>query len=192
MVTNQIVLPSEGLLRQLCITSSYGDNLDTSFVTDDLLKCVLNDLHTYETMLYCFEIPKGYTYRIKSSDSIFKKIERHPYANAQLLFNDLVGLRTVVKQYPTEYPDYFEVKDMRYGKLIDDGYRAVHLYYKKDNISYPVEVQLWSEQDAIYNNWMRRYGYKTVPSDELYCVYCMYKEGDISTFEEYRKAIGTI
>ena len=25
---------------------------------------------------------------------------------------------------------------------VDDGYRAIHLYYQRDNLAYPIEVQL--------------------------------------------------
>lgn len=37
--------------------------------------------------------------------------------------------------------------DLRNGKMIDDGYRAIHLYYQRDNLAYPIEIQLWCEDD---------------------------------------------
>lgn len=49
---------------------------------------------------------------------------------------------------------------MRRGKKIDDGYHAIHLYYQKDNLSFPIEVQLWCGEDYQFNIWSHRYVYK--------------------------------
>lgn len=61
-------------------------------------------------------------------------------SNALMTFWDFdYGLRN----NPDAFPDYFRVVDLRRGKKIDDGYRAIHLYYQQDNLAYPIEVQLW-------------------------------------------------
>ena len=62
-------------------------------------------------------------------------------------FNDVLGFRLRFEDYPKEYPDYFRVVDLRRGKKIDDGYRAIHLYYQRDNLAYPIEIQLWCGND---------------------------------------------
>ena len=76
------------------------------------------------------------------------------------VFNDLIGLRIKVQEYPHSYPDYFRVVDMRNGKKNYDGYRAVHLYYKLDNFHYQVEIQLWSDADYTFNDCSTRDGKK--------------------------------
>ena len=44
--------------------------------------------------------------------------------------------------------------------MIDDGYRAIHLYYQRDSFSYPIEVQLWCGDDYTFNLWSHKYIYK--------------------------------
>lgn len=57
-------------------------------------------------------------------------------------FNDVLGFRLRFDEYPVSFPDYFRVVDLRNGKQVDDGYRAIHLYYQRDSLAYPIEVQL--------------------------------------------------
>lgn len=73
---------------------------------------------------------------------------------------DVLGFRLRFNDYPEEYPDYFRVVDLRNGKKIDDGYRAIHLYYQRDNLAYPIEVQLWCGKDYAFNIWSHQYVYK--------------------------------
>lgn len=39
-------------------------------------------------------------------------------------------------------------------------YRAIHLYYQRDNLAYPIEVQLWCGEDYQFNIWSHQYVYK--------------------------------
>ncbi len=89
-------------------------------------------------------------------------------------FNDVLGFRLKLEAYPEEYPEYFRVVDLRKGKQIDDGYHAVHLYHQRDNLAYPIEIQLWCGKDYWFNIWSHRYIYK-------------YKEPEIGRklYEEY-------
>lgn len=36
--------------------------------------------------------------------------------------------------------EIFKVADMRNGKVNDDGYRGIHLYYQNSNKHYPIEI----------------------------------------------------
>ena len=38
-------------------------------------------------------------------------------------------------------------------------YRAIHLYYQRDNLAYPIEVQLWCGEDYQFNIWSHQYVY---------------------------------
>lgn len=101
------------------------------------------------------------------------------------MFNDIVGLRIKVPNYRIDFPEYYRVVDMTKGKANDDGYRAIHLYYKKDNFHYQVEIQLWSEEDWQFNEWTHVYGYKYLSSDILLQLRNLYDEGVIRTYQEY-------
>ena len=43
---------------------------------------------------------------------------------------------------------------MSHGKSVDDGYRGVHLYFQKDNLHYPIEIQFNTLYDRQLNNWL--------------------------------------
>ena len=75
-------------------------------------------------------------------------------------FNDVLGFRLRFDEYPNDFPDYFRVVNLRNGKQVDDGYRAIHLYYQRDSLAYPIEVQLWCGKDYHFNLWSHQYVYK--------------------------------
>lgn len=74
---------------------------------------------------------------------------------------------------------------MRNGKQIDDGYRAIHLYYQRDSHSYPIEVQLWCGEDYQFNIWSHKWIYKYKESSIGKALYDFYQKGDITTEEEF-------
>lgn len=90
-------------------------------------------------------------------------------------------------EYPVEFPEYFRVVDLRKGKKVDDGYRAIHLYYQRDNLAYPIEIQLWCGDDFQYNVWSHRYIYKYDTIEIGKAMYQRYAEGLIKNEEEFLK-----
>ena len=100
--------------------------------------------------------------RFKSEDSILRKYQKTLRTNGgfKQCFNDVLGFRLRFDKYPEEFPAYFRVVDLRKGKVIDDGYHAIHLYYQRDNLSYPIEIQLWCGADYSFNLWSHKYIYK--------------------------------
>ena len=100
--------------------------------------------------------------RFKSEDSILRKYQKTLRTNGgfKQCFNDILGFRLHFDEYPKDFPAYFRVVDLRKGKLTDDGYHAIHLYYQRDSLSYPIEVQLWCGTDYFFNLWSHKYIYK--------------------------------
>ena len=86
--------------------------------------------------------------------------------------------------HSTEEP-YFRVVDLRNGKKIDDGYRAIHLYYQRDNLAYPIEVQLWCGKDYAFNIWSHQYVYKYKIPEIGKMLYQEYSAGIIQTEQEF-------
>lgn len=187
--TSSILLPTEEDLRLLSFKCSYGKSLNKLTVTEDIVKCVLSDVIAYDIAVRDCTISKNILYRIKTPESILRKLSRHPDLRFQSVFNDILGFRVSVNEYPEEIPKYYRMVDLRNGKSEDDGYRAMHLYYKLDNYHYPIEVQLWSKQDYEFNLWMHSYGYKQLSSDMLLHMKNMYLSGDISNFDEYMREV---
>lgn len=187
--TSSILLPTEEDLRLLSFKCSYGKSLNKLTVTEDIVKCVLSDVIAYDAAVRDCALSNCLEYRIKTPESILRKIKRHPDSRFQSVFNDILGFRINVNEYPEEVPKYYRMVDLRNGKSEDDGYRAIHLYYKLDNYHYPIEVQLWSKQDYEFNLWMHSYGYKQLSSDILLHLKSMYLSGDISNFDEYMREV---
>lgn len=96
-----------------------------------------------------------------------------------------MGFRLHFSSYPDFYPDYFRIVDLRSGKQVDDGYRAIHLYYQRDSHSYPIEVQLWCGEDYLFNIWSHKWIYKYVNPEIGKTLYEKYKTGMIKTEQDF-------
>lgn len=101
-------------------------------------------------------------------------------------FNDVLGFRLHFDKYPKEYPEYFRVVDLRNGKKVDDGYRAIYLYYQRDNLAYPIEIQLWCEEDYQFNIWSHKLVYKYWDAEVGKELYKKYRSGIIGTEEDFK------
>ncbi|MCI6276992.1 MAG: hypothetical protein MR639_09680 [Clostridium sp.] len=103
-----------------------------------------------------------YTYRIKSLQSINLKYNRYyPTKEIGSCFNDILGIRIIILDYDINLNnENIKHVDMSSGKKNDDGYRGYHIYYKKSNYHYPIEVQFFTERDYIFNMWLHKYVYK--------------------------------
>lgn len=185
MNSGLVELPSKELLDSISMESSYGRSMNKLKVTESLIESVVADIVSYESVVQNLSSCTNFAFRVKTQDSILRKVERYPDKHAQQVFNDVLGLRLIVNEYPVNYPDYFRVVDMSNGKTNDDGYRGVHLYYKRDNYSYIIEIQLWSSKDKEFNTWMHRHGYKTTSSEILRLLKSEYDNGLLKSYEDY-------
>lgn len=155
-------IPKE-TLDLLSYRSSLGQSLKQISLRDTPLERILNDIAKYRSTYIDVLVQENLIgSRFKSEDSILRKYEKtlRTGGGFKQCFNDVLGFRLRFDEYPEIYPDYFRVVDLRNGKRADDGYRAIHLYYQRDNLAYPIEVQLWCGRDYIFNLWSHRYIYK--------------------------------
>lgn len=125
--------------------------------------------------------------RFKSDDSILRKYRKTLMNNGgfKQCFNDVLGFRLKFDEYPKEFPEHFRVVDLRQGKQIDDGYRAIHLYYQRDNKAYPIEIQLWCNGDYLFNIWSHRHVYKYNAPLIGKTLYGEYSKGNIKNELEF-------
>ena len=105
------------------------------------------------------------------------------------LGNDVLGFRLRFDEYPNDFPDYFRVVDLRNGKQIDDGYRAIHLYYQRDSLAYPIEVQLWCGKDYHFNLWSHQYVYKYKSPEIGKKLYQEYTANILKTEQDFQKRL---
>lgn len=102
--------------------------------------------------------------RVKTEDSILNKIYKKsneqkgkfPINNC---LNDLLGLR-IIDPFYNENMLYIksELKlcidngyKIRHMDRLNKGYKAHHVYFKRNNFSFPIELQIWNEEDEISN-----------------------------------------
>lgn len=103
------------------------------------------------------------TSRVKTQNSIESKIqnyktERHERGKVPInkCINDLFGVR-ILLEIPLPFNEIRTfVEDTYQGKYrcvnsSKGEYRAVHLYFKENNQSFPWELQIWNVQDAARN-----------------------------------------
>ncbi len=67
--------------------------------------------------------------------------------------------------------------------------RAIHLYYQRDNRSYPIEIQLWCGKDFLFNTWSHQYVYKYRSAATGKALYMEYCEGKIATEQDFQNRL---
>lgn len=179
---------SKEVLDELSYCSSLGQSLKQISLSKTPIEKIIQDIGKYRANYVDVLIQENLIgSRFKSDDSIYRKYEKTIKNNGgfKQCFNDVLGFRLHMEEYPTEFPEYFRVVDLRKGKATDDGYRAIHLYYQRDNRAYPIEIQLWCGKDFQYNVWSHKYIYKYDSAELGKRMYRLYCENQIKTEEEF-------
>ena len=179
---------SRETLDMLSYRSTLGQSLRQISLRSTPLNAILDDIAKYRSSYIDVLVQENLIgSRFKSEDSITRKYEKtlRTGGGFKQCFNDVLGFRLHFDDYPEEYPDYFRVVDLRKGKMIDDGYRAIHLYYQRDNLAYPIEVQLWCGRDFSFNIWSHQYVYKYKTPEMGKLLYQEYSAGIIQTAQEF-------
>lgn len=180
---------SENILADISYTSKFTQSLKTISLRKTPLEEILSDIDEYRDQ-YAQKIVSQNNLigsRFKSRDSILRKYHKTLSSGGgfKQCFNDVLGFRLHFSCYPDFYPDYFRVVDLRSGKQVDDGYRAIHLYYQRDRHSYPIEVQLWCGEDYLFNIWSHKWIYKYVDAAVGKKLYEKYVIGNIKTEQDF-------
>ena len=183
---------SKEALDLLSYRSTLGQSLKQIHLSRTPIEVILEDIAKYrESYIETFVQENLIGSRFKSDDSILRKHEKvlRTGGGFKQCFNDVLGFRLKFDEYPTEFPDYFRVVDLRQGKQVDDGYRAIHLYYQRDSWSYPIEVQLWCGRDFCFNIWSHQYAYKY--SSETIGLHMreLFDAGDIQTEQAFKNKL---
>ena len=187
-------IPKE-TLDALSYRSTLGRSLKQISLRATPLETILEDISKYRASYIDTLVQENLIgSRFKSDDSIIRKYEKTLRTNGgfKQCFNDVLGFRLRFEEYPSEFPDYFRVVDLRSGKLVDDGYRAIHLYYQRDNLAYPIEVQLWCGNDYYFNLWSHKYVYKYRTPETGKKLYQEYAEGKIRDERDFLKRLREI
>lgn len=179
---------SKEILDVLSYQSQLKRSLKQISLSQTPLEEILEDIGRYRASYIDVLVQENLIgSRFKSDDSIIRKYEKTLKNNGgfKQCFNDVLGFRLKYETYPTEFPEYFRVVDLRSGKKSDDGYRAIHLYYQRDNKAYPIEIQLWCGKDYYFNMWSHRHVYKYKKPEVGKKLYEMFETGSIQKEEEF-------
>ena len=175
-------------LDGLSYRSTLGQSLKQISLSATPIHIILDDIAKYRSSYIDILVQENLIgSRFKSEDSIMRKYKKTiaNHGGFKQCFNDVLGFRLRFDEYPDTYPDYFRVVDLRGGKLIDDGYRAIHLYYQRDRLAYPIEVQLWCGKDYYFNLWSHQYVYKYKSPQIGQKLYQEYAAGKLHTEQEF-------
>lgn len=186
---------SKEILDELSYTSSLGRSLKQISLSKTPLETILDDISKYRAGYMDILIQENLIgSRFKSEDSIYRKYDKtiRTSGGFKQCFNDVLGFRLHFAKYPKEYPEYYRVVDLRKGKQVDDGYRAIHLYYQRDNRAYPIEVQLWCGEDYQFNIWSHRWSYKYEEPEVGKLLYDLYRQGKITTESDFIDQLNVI
>lgn len=180
---------SKDILDMLSYKSTLGRSLKQISLRETPIEKIFVDIARYRASYIDTFIQENLIgSRFKSDDSIMRKYEKTLKTGGgfKQCFNDVLGFRLRFDEYPEEFPEYFRVVDLRNGKKIDDGYRAIHLYYQRDNLAYPIEIQLWCGKDYLFNIWSHQYVYKYKSADVGRRLYEEYSQGMITNEDDFR------
>lgn len=186
-------IPRE-ILDMLSYQSALGQSLKQISLRETPLERILDDISKYRSSYIDVLVQENLIgSRFKSEDSILRKYEKtlRTGGGFKQCFNDVLGFRLRFEEYPDSFPDYFRVVDLRQGKKMDDGYRAIHLYYQRDNLAYPIEVQLWCGRDYLFNLWSHRHVYKYQSPEVGQALYREYSDGLIQTEQDFLDRLRT-
>lgn len=186
---------SRETLDMLSYRSTLGQSLKQISLRATPLEVILDDIAKYRSSYIDVLVQENLIgSRFKSEDSILRKYEktRRTGGGFKQCFNDVLGFRLRFEEYPDTFPDYFRVVDLRRGKRIDDGYRAIHLYYQRDNLAYPIEVQLWCGRDFLFNLWSHRHIYKYLDPETGQRLYREYTDGLIRTEQDFLERLSNL
>ena len=193
------LLELHGLSIEILNELSFESHLPFS-LRDDLGKvdkdALLNELKTYSNWLNEQELLSNVSidYRIKSFESIETKYERY-YPNREIrkVFNDILGLRDLCDDYQeilSVQDKRVRIVDLSRGKQDDDGYRGVHLTYRRGIQYYPIELQFNTFYDRQLNNYLHDYVYKKeYPKDIGGVLRELYEKGEIRTLDEFKEVL---
>lgn len=120
------------------------------------------------------------SYRLKTEHSLIKKWNKNLGKAKQLreVCNDVIGVRFIIDGTADEIRagilnakekvDYtIDIIDMYdRTKAVDDGYRAIHLYFRNQPGCFPLEIQFWTFRDAILHFYTHEVIYKKKPEEE--------------------------
>ena len=193
------LLELHGLSIEILNELSFESHLPFS-LRDDLGKvdkdALLNELKTYSNWLNEQELLSNVSidYRIKSFESIETKYERY-YPNREIrkVFNDILGLRDLCDDYQeilSAQDKRVRIVDLSRGKQDDDGYRGVHLTYRRGIQYYPIELQFNTFYDRQLNNYLHDYVYKKeYPKGIGGVLRELYEKGEIRTLDEFKEVL---
>ena len=183
-------IPSKEILDKLSFHTTLERSLKKISLKDYTFEELMIDIAAYRAVSRSTLLNSGIlNVRFKSDDSVERKYEKtiRNHLGFTQCFNDLIGIRLHLKEYPLNFPEYFRVVDLRNGKKVDDGYRAIHLYYQRDNYSYPIEIQLWCGKDYYFNLWSHIAAYKYARPEIGKQLYDLYQAGSIKSLEDFEK-----
>lgn len=164
-------------LRYFNFEEVYDYSLEFFENSDENLKNLINYLNDNLTSKARF------TYRLKTRDSMKKKWKKYTLFGKKFYkgCNDLLGIRFIVDASEEELIEMIQIfksdqnceiiNFYEKNKIKDDGYRGIHLYFRYNRNSFPIEIQFWTRKDALLHFYTHEVIYKSDPENEDFWEY---------------------
>ena len=88
-----------------------------------------------------------------------------------------------IGKYRANYVDILIQENLIGSRFKSDD--SIYRKYQRDNLAYPIEIQLWCGDDFKFNVWSHRYIYKYDTAEIGRMMYQSYKAGMIQNEEEF-------
>lgn len=152
------------------------DKVEFDVVYDEVLNFIETCGEVIDELEKCIEFEQvegtDISYRIKTEESMLLKWNKNIEAKRPLkkVCNDVIGIRIITKlnsrdlcNITLDGLEEYNIKEVNFysnPKTDDDGYRGIHLYINNNPRGFPVEVQIWTQEDAILNFYTHEVIYK--------------------------------
>ncbi|MDN5343888.1 MULTISPECIES: hypothetical protein [Oceanotoga] len=139
-------------------------------INDYDINSIIEDFDSDEMNL-SYRLKSLESFKIKWNKNIGKSKQLREVSNDSLAFRFIVDiekervLEIIEKVY--KYNKGFEVVDFyKDHKSKDDGYRGIHLYFRLNPKTFPIEIQFWNRKDAILNYYTHEIIYKSYNKED--------------------------
>lgn len=151
------MIPDLNLLRELSIASSLNCNLHKVLAEDIDKNLIVRDLRKWEQLLSIYKDYLGCKdIKLITEDEILTRTTSSAEDRALNVFtwlHNMLTLTYIVDDYDIDYPNCYRIVDMRYGRVIQNGYRGVHMLWQLAKQYYPIQIKFFTKEDYFFNKW---------------------------------------
>lgn len=165
-----MLIPSLEVLIELSMKSSLDRNIRRALVFEIDKDIIVDDIERWHNH-YLMGYLKSYYAEVNFLDinELLNRTTKHD--NRELVvatwMYDALSITCIVDCYSPLYPEYLKVSTTQYIDLLCNGCRGVYLEFQMTAYHYPIQLQIYTEEDYLFKTWHSKY---IVKDDTYYLV----------------------